>query len=192
MGDNSWIEDECADSRRRDDDERNLRRRKHLRELGEARSSGKLAWPNTARAFLRLALGACPPQPLTPSHPAFSLLNLQGLAPVYLVVDALDECPSTSALSSPREEVLTLLEDLIDAQLPNLRICVTSRPEADIMPVLEPLTFRSISLHDERGQKEDIVNYIKSVVKTNKRMRRWKPEHKQLVINILTERADGM
>jgi NACHT domain len=120
------------------------------------------------------------------------LLNVKGQAPVYLIVDALDECPSASALSSPRDDVLKLLEDLIDLQLPNLRICVTSRPEADIKPVLEPLSFRSISLHDERGQQEDIEKYIKSVVNTNKRMRRWKLEHKQLVIDVLTERADGM
>jgi len=120
------------------------------------------------------------------------LLNLPGQAPVYLIIDALDECLSKSALSSPREAVLLLLEDLIDSQLPNLRICVTSRPEADIKPVLQPLTFRSVSLHEERGQKEAIENYIKSVVNTNKRMRKWKSEHKQLVIDVLTERADGM
>ena len=83
------------------------------------------------------------------------------------------------------------MEGLIDSQLPNLRICITSRPEVDIKPVLEPLTFRSLSLHDESGQMEDIENYIKSVVNTNKSMRRWKLEHKQLVIDILTERADG-
>ena len=121
-----------------------------------------------------------------------NVLSRLGQAPIYLIVDALDECPNTSAISSPRLEVLTLLEDLVDAQLPNLRICVTSRPEADIKSILEPLTFRSISLHDERGQKEDIENYIKSVVNTNRNMRRWRPEHRQLVINILTERADGM
>ena len=121
-----------------------------------------------------------------------NLLNLPGQAPVYLIVDALDECPSTSSLTPPREAVLSLLEDLIDSRLPNLRICVTSRPEADIKPVLEPLTFRSVSLHEERGQKEDIEKYIKSVVNTNRRMRRWKPEHKQLVIDFLKERADGM
>jgi len=120
------------------------------------------------------------------------VLRHVGQAPVYLIVDALDECSNTPALSSPRLEVLTLLEDLVDAQLPNLRICVTSRLEADIKPILEPLTFRSISLHDERGQKEDIENYIKSVVNTNRDMRRWRPEHRQLVINHLTERADGM
>jgi len=120
------------------------------------------------------------------------LLSLPGQAPVYLVVDALDECSNPPAISSPRGEVLTLLEDLINSQPSNLRICVTSRPEVDIKPVLEPLAFRSVSLHEERGQQEDIENYIKSVVNNNKDMRRWTPEHKQLVIEALTRRADGM
>ena len=120
------------------------------------------------------------------------MVELPGQAPVFLIVDALDECPHTSALSSPRESVLIVLEDLIDLQVPNLRICVTSRPEVDIKAVLEPLSFRSVSLHDENGQIEDIKNYIKSVVSTNRSMRRWKPEQKQLVIDVLTERADGM
>ena len=113
-------------------------------------------------------------------------------APIFLIVDGLDECPDTLALSSPRQQVLMLLKDLIDSQLPNLRICITSRPEADIKTVLAPLSFLSVSLHDEPGQIEDINNYIKSVVYTNPSMQRWKSEHKQLVIDVLTERADGM
>ncbi len=120
------------------------------------------------------------------------LLNLPGQAPVYLIIDALDECSNISGLSSPRAEVLILLEDLINSHVSNLRICITSRSEVDIKPVLEPLTFRSVPLHDESGQKEDIKNYIKSVVGTNRNMRRWKPEQKQLVIDVLTERVDGM
>ena len=119
------------------------------------------------------------------------LLDLPGQAPIFLIIDALDECPNTS-LPSHRNQVLELLEDLVDSKLPNLRICVTSRPETDIKPILEPLTFRSVCLHDEGGQKEDIESYIKSVVNTNKKMRRWTPVHKRLVINVLTERADGM
>jgi hypothetical protein len=118
------------------------------------------------------------------------ILKVPRQAPIFLVVDALDECPNTSSLSSPREEILTLLEDLFDSQLPNLRVCVTSRPEADIKPILEPLTFHSVSLHDEHGQMNDLENYIKSVVNTNRNMRRWRQEHKQLVIDVLTERAD--
>jgi len=120
------------------------------------------------------------------------ILELTGQAPVFLIVDALDECPNTSALPSRREEVLTLMEELIELQLPNLRLCVTSRPEADIKSVFDPLTSYVVSLHDEEGQMQDINNYIKSVVSTNRQMRKWKPEHKQLVIDALTKAADGM
>ena len=120
------------------------------------------------------------------------LLGLPGQAPVYLIIDALDECPNTSAMPSPREEVLRLVKQLVESQLANLRICVTSRPETDIKIVLDPLTFHSVSIHDERGQMEDIENFIKSVVNTDIQNRRWKQEDKQLVIDILTERANGM
>ena len=95
-------------------------------------------------------------------------------------------------MPSPREEVLTFVEQLIESRLDNLRICITSRPETDIKVVLEPLTFRSISLHDESGQIQDIENYIRSVVNTDPKIRRWKQEDKQLVIDVLTSRADRM
>jgi NACHT domain len=121
-----------------------------------------------------------------------NLLKLPGQAPVYLIVDALDECPDTSDLPSPRENVLLLLEDLIDSKFTNLRICVTSRPEADIKVSLEPLTSSSVSIHDSSGQRDDIENYIKFTVNSHRKMRRWKPEHKQLVIDVVTKRADGM
>jgi hypothetical protein len=121
-----------------------------------------------------------------------NLLKTPGQAPVYLILDALDECPNTSALPSPREKVLMLLEELIDLQIPNLRICVTSRFETDIKGVLYPLSFRSVSLHDEVGQIEDIDFYIKSVVNTDLIMRRWNMEVKELVIDALTNMANGM
>jgi len=120
------------------------------------------------------------------------ILKLPGQAPVYLIIDAMDECPITSSVSPPRDKVLMLVEELIDSQVPNFRICVTSRPETDIKGVLDPLTFRSISLHDEIGQMADIENYIKSVVNTDRIMRRWKMADKQLVIEVLTHKADGM
>ena len=120
------------------------------------------------------------------------VLELPRQAPVYLVIDALDECSNTSAMPSPREKVLKLVVHLIESRLTNLRICVTSRPEIDIKVMLEPLAFRSISIHEERGQLEDIENYIRSVINTDPRNQRWRQEDKQLVIEVLTERADGM
>ena len=121
-----------------------------------------------------------------------NLLKLPGPRPVYLVIDALDECPSTSSLSSPREKLLSFLEDLVEAQVLNLRICVTSRPEVDIKAIIDALSFRSVSLHDESGQQKDIITYIESVVNTNKSMQNWNPEHKHLVIDELRRKADGM
>jgi hypothetical protein len=120
------------------------------------------------------------------------LLRLPGHAPVYVIVDALDECPNASAVRSPRAKVLNLVEELTKSQFPNLRICITSRPEIDIKFALDPLTFHSVSLHDEGGQNRDIEDYIKSVIYTHPENRRWKAEHKQLVIVVLTEKANGM
>ena len=110
-----------------------------------------------------------------------TLFKLPRQATVYLIVDALDECPSTSTRPSPCDEVSVLVEELVDAQLPNLRICPTGRPEADIKIVLGPFSFRSVSLHDESGELEDIRNDIKSVATNleDPRNRRWKAEDKQ-------------
>ena len=120
------------------------------------------------------------------------MLKLPGQATVYIVIDALDECPVTTGSQLPREEVLEIIEDLVNLQLPNLRICVTSRPEADILPILNPLALRSVSLHSEDGQVQDIAEYVNSFVHNDREMRRWKAADKQLVIEILTEKADGM
>jgi len=122
------------------------------------------------------------------------MLALPDQHPIYLIIDALDESPNTSGIPSPRERVLELVKELVELCLPNLRICVTSRPEIDIRDVLEPLTSRRVSLHDQSGQKKDIVEYVKSVVYSNSEpiMKRWRTEDRDLVIQVLSERADGM
>jgi len=112
--------------------------------------------------------------------------------PIFLIVDALDECPDNSGIPSSQEQVLDLVRDLVDMSLPNLHLCVTSRPESDIKAILEPLTSRRVSLHDQSGQKKDIVDYITSVVYSDRKMQRWREEDKRLVIETLSERADGM
>ena len=117
------------------------------------------------------------------------MLTLPDQPAIYLVVDALDECPSTSGVVSPRDRVLEFIEDLVDLHLPNLRICVTSRPEADILEALGPLASQTVSLHEQDGQKQDIVDYVTFVVR---KMRKWRPEDKKLVIDTISERADGM
>jgi hypothetical protein len=122
------------------------------------------------------------------------MLTLPDQRPTYLIIDALDESPNTSGIPSPRETVLQLVKELVELRPSDLHICVTSRPEVDIGDVLEPLTSRPVSLHDQTGQNRDIEDYVKSFVYSDseKIMRNWRTEEKELVIKVLTERADGM
>jgi hypothetical protein len=61
-----------------------------------------------------------------------AMLALQGQGTLYIVVDALDECPNFSGLSTQREQVLKIVKELIDLRIPHFRFFATSRPEFDI------------------------------------------------------------
>ena len=121
-----------------------------------------------------------------------NMLRLLGQPTVYIIIDAIDECPIMAGFPSSREEVLRLVEELVNLHVSNLRICVTSRPEADVVSVLSRLAFRSISLHSENGQIQDIANYVKLQVRADSKMRTWAAADKELVIDVLTKRANGM
>ena len=118
------------------------------------------------------------------------MLSQPGQAPIYLIIDGLDECPNSSGMPTAREE--NLIEELADLKLSNVHLCVASRPEIDIRMVLESLKLLQISLHDEGGQKEDIIAYIKYVVRSDRTMRRWKAEDQNVVIDTLSQNADGI
>jgi hypothetical protein len=121
------------------------------------------------------------------------MLRLPESPTIYIIVDALDECPNTSGVESPRKRVLRLVNELINLHLATLRICVTSRPESDIIPALEPLASHVVCLHDQDGQKEAISDYVKFVVHhSDQWMKKWRAEDKELVIDTLLQKADGM
>jgi hypothetical protein len=107
-------------------------------------------------------------------------------------MDALDECPNDSGIPSSREKVLKLVKQLVGLRRPNLRLCTTSRPEFDIRTALKPFVTQEVSLHDEGGQKQDINDYVTSVVHSDDRMKRWRNNDKTMVIEKLTAKADGM
>ena len=123
-----------------------------------------------------------------------NMLEHSGQVPIYIIVDAVDECPNTTGTPSPREKVLQFLEDLVGCKFSNPHICITSRLEHDIQYILNTLAtgLRRVSLHEEGGQREDITNYVRSFVLKDRTMRRWRAEDKELVISTLSERADGM
>jgi len=123
-----------------------------------------------------------------------TILDLPGQLPIFIIIDALDECPSNTGTPSAREEVLDFVENLVGSNRSNLSLCITSRPEQDIQTVLNPLTSAPyrVSLHEEVGQWEDINSYVQSFVHKDRTMRRWREEDRELVITTLSKRAHGM
>ena len=122
------------------------------------------------------------------------MLTTSSPRPVYIILDALDECPNWPGIPSPREQVLALVKELVDLHLPHMHICVTSRPEFDIRATLATLVHHQVSLHEESGQKKDIIDYINSVVYSDAEtmMKRWRDDEKKMVVEALSDKADGM
>jgi hypothetical protein len=151
-------------------------------------------WDLLSQLHKRCGNGRDQPSEVALAQCLKSMLDLPGQLPVYIIIDALDECPNTTGTPSAREKALNFVEELVLSNYSNLFICITSRPEQDISTTLNPLTSQSrrVSLHEEGGQTEDINNYIRSFVLNDKAMRRWRAEEKEHVIRVLSERAENM
>jgi hypothetical protein len=119
------------------------------------------------------------------------MLELPGQGELYIVVDALDECQLTG-FRTTRQQVLDIIKGLVDLKASRLHLCVTSRFEIDIRWVLEPLGPDSVSLHEQRGQKEDIARYVKEIVESDTKMRLWPEEKRKLVIRTLSKKGCSM
>ena len=120
------------------------------------------------------------------------MLKVPRQGELYIVVDALDECPSFSGYPTPRERVLEILQELVVLRLPHVHFCFTSRPEVEIRSAMEVLAVYKVSLHEQDGQKQDVSNYIKSIFSSDPKIQRWKEEDKKLAKDTLLSGARGM
>jgi hypothetical protein len=151
-------------------------------------------WDLLSQLHKRCRDGSEQPSDITLAQCLKNMLDFPGQIPTYIIIDALDECPNNIGTPSAREMVLNFVEDLVGSNHSNLFMCITSRPEQDITTTLNPLAppSRRVSLHEEVGQREDIDSYVRSFVQSNRAMRRWRMEDRELVIDMLSERANGM
>jgi hypothetical protein len=121
-----------------------------------------------------------------------NMMSLSRQSPVYIIVDGLECCPGSHQYPSPREQVLTLMEELVRSRFPHLHLFVTSRLEIDIWRILEPLATNYVSLHNELGQRKDIAHYVQSVVDSDTVMQRWPEAYRELIIDTLIKDGSGM
>lgn len=169
----------------------------------------KQSTENMLRSFIVQLCGGRPdtPKPLLDLHlyrdknlqPGLEKLeetlqaSTQDFKSVYLVIDALDECPRANG---ERDKLLKCLEKVHKWTLTNLHVLYTSRPEPDIEAELVPLfSGPATSIIDLQKRREevnrDIGTYIDQKI-ASPDFRYWPLKTKNDVKAALTDKADGM
>ncbi|VDB88497.1 unnamed protein product [Peniophora sp. CBMAI 1063] len=116
------------------------------------------------------------------------LSNLMKLAGhVFIVIDALDECPEQERDRGSARFLEHLCE--LDSNEKDFHLLVTSRPEADIWVLMSSVT-HILSLNDARQHQEDVSAFIAS--RLDRDEHHWAPDVKDKIRKALITRSNGM
>lgn len=108
---------------------------------------------------------------------------------VFIVADALDECPKNGNL---REELLELIKDMNTRSLSNIHLLVTSRPESDIEELLKSLSTTRVIPIQGSPIDADIKSYICNEISSDSKLKKFPIEEQKKIEKRLIEGADGM
>jgi hypothetical protein len=85
---------------------------------------------------------------------------------IYIVFDALDECPHLNK-QGQRDQLLLCIKNLVANTSLNMHLLVTSRPEPDIRVELYSI---AASLDIEELVKDDVAQYVNTALQENQRL----------------------
>ncbi|KAJ7900422.1 hypothetical protein B0H13DRAFT_2517933, partial [Mycena leptocephala] len=112
-----------------------------------------------------------------------SLIIALSAHPIFIVLDALDEC-------SKPNELAPILRNLLQSRDSRVHVFVTSRPEDVVVKMLRPLTTCELDLSSVI--KGDISLHLGSVLSKEDPFQSWKQVHRELVLNHLLDHSNGM
>ncbi|KAJ7059381.1 ankyrin repeat-containing domain protein, partial [Mycena amicta] len=110
------------------------------------------------------------------------IITLSG-RPIFIVVDAIDECAKPN-------ELAPILHDLLDSAHGCMHIFVTSRPEDSVTKMLWSLTTCQLDLSS--AIKGDIALHLGHVLSKEYPFCSWKKVHRDRVFTHLLKHSDGM
>ncbi|KXJ85775.1 hypothetical protein Micbo1qcDRAFT_99108, partial [Microdochium bolleyi] len=105
---------------------------------------------------------------------------------VYVVLDALDECPAPGF----RSDLLDALVDMVNATPKQLHLLATSRNERDIAQAMETISHDKIALRND-SVDSDIASYVSAQLESNRRLQKWR-QHRQRIEDVFAEKAQGV
>jgi hypothetical protein len=148
----------------------------------------QLAWREPGLSMLRQAYGDAKRSVPGPDELEKILLaSTRGCSKVYLLVDALDECPEDD---ETRQSVLARIERLtLDA--PNLRVLATSRELDRIRKSMEALVAEPLRV-TTRAVDDDIQLYLAKEISRNRSLCELNPDMRTLIESTIASQADGM
>lgn len=136
----------------------------------------------------------------TPRQPTETALQqllarmMSNVGPIFLVIDALDECPRRKKHGRPpqRELVIRWLEKVVLSSDSEVRAIVTSRDEeSDIQVAMS--SFRATSvLFTTAETNADIRRFVESQVEGDSKLRTLDPQLKEEVKSTIGRKSDGM
>jgi hypothetical protein len=103
--------------------------------------------------------------------------------PIFIVLDALDEC-------SKPDELAPVLCNLLQWAEGHVHVFITSRPDDVVAKMLRPLTTCELDLSSVI--QGDISLHLERVLSEENPFRSWKPVYRELVLSHLLEHSDGM
>jgi hypothetical protein len=148
----------------------------------------QLGWREPGLSLLRQAYGDAKRNEPGPGELETILLgSVRSCSRVYLIVDALDECPEDY---ETRQGVLEQLERLIQ-DAPNLKIFATSRELNRIRKKMQTLASEPLPVVT-RAVDADIRVYLSTQVSGDESLCALSPEMRTLIESTIASQADGM
>lgn len=113
----------------------------------------------------------------------------QKFGDVFIVADALDECPNNGII---REELLELIKDMSTRSSSNIHLLVTSRLESDIEELLLSLSTTRVIPIQGSPLEADIKSYICNEISSNSKLKKIPIIEQKKIEKRLIAGANGM
>jgi len=107
----------------------------------------------------------------------------------FIIIDALDEC--REQVDRERNAFFGALTNMKDAIPGKYKLLITSREESDIREAMATIANVVLEVKDD-GVRSDICAHVTSYIDRDIRMKKWPQNVKDVVIQELGEKANGM
>lgn len=108
---------------------------------------------------------------------------------VFIVADALDECPNDGTL---RDELLELIKDMSTRSSSNIHLLVTSQRKSDIEELFRLISKTRVIPIQGSPLEADIKSYIRNEISSNSKLRKFPIEEQKKIEKRLVAGANGM